>query len=1387
MMSLRVDRLLLLCTVLSFLLPDVALSQSTGTCETGMAEGYVDAANVRARILNNGALFWSGSPSAYTVPQDGNANALFSGSLLMGGFVDGQLRTAASTYGPWEFWPGPHDNALAGNDCKPFDHIYHLTKADQRPVAIADELSFSVRNWPWQLGAPVVDGDGNPNNYDPVLGDRPQLLGDQSLFWIMNDVGNAHGRSASDPLGVEVHSHVFVTTSTENEHFPNSVFYRYVVKNKSDKDISDMYVGMYVDVDLGNYQDDYVGSDTLLGLAFAYNADNDDEGGEGYGSPPPAIGFQVVQGPRADADGVDNNGDGIIDEAGERLRMSSFMMPNNGGGVQGAPGNASDFYNYMQGKWKDGQTVTLGGNGLGFSNIPTSFMFPGNPPGFWSEFDSDGQGSAIAPADRRMMFGIGPFDLPAGEENDFLIASITAFGQDNLDSVSRLKEATTSFIGLTAETIPTTDIGPLVPDAAPTITSPGFGASGQPVPTVVSWSWPGSAALKSIVEVRPSSDPSSVKEFRTTGRSLKLELETDTEYIVRVRLATLDGMGPWSETVRFSTGNFNSKGVDLITDFVVTQNASGQLDPPIGAAADWQGFPGTGSPTSDQQTTGQKWLIHAGGSTGSYENFLSRWLRNGVDRIAGSNWEIRFTGAGKAIMYWGSGEAIDVPFELWSTGEDPIDPADDKQYVPLLLDEESDGIWGLAAKDHPVSEGSDDPYTDWIYWYEGNYEAEVASGFDFATLGNEIVGRTVLVALDAGDVSDGTLDAIPAERRLPEIGTVFRIETTPPPSPIPSAPAEGQIVWSNRPVVFSWWAWREPTTLLRVSTSADMSDIFWETSNVQSNVSSPMAFPPGEYFWQVTDVTGGTSPIVRFEAGTPPSNSYSADPVFSAALNFSDGQTSQTLIAGMSSAATNGYDQGIDQFAPPPPPSGVMDTRFVRDGENYTTDIVASVSGTVSWMLGVSHGSNPITMSWSEETLPSVGSLRLRDTLGGGIVDVFLTGSSSVEVPSGLTQLELIYNQIVNQTTPFNSGWNIVGLSVEPPTSDYTVLFPEALSQTLFEFSGSYSFPSGGYLSPGTGYWLRYGENVVNTIEGAPIFTVSTSLRKGWNLISPPNCDFSIHQVTPSAALLPGTLYGYAGGYNLTSEMKPGYGYWIRASESANITMDCNVPPAPPGKRMESLDLTSFAHLRVQNADWQPSNLFITNSPSTRIPDDAYTIPPRDPHGRWQPAFEDGRYVSVDGAGMIDLSLAEYPLSFSLAGTSDKPLHLAFFGPEGRVDREQYLNPGEPLILIDSRYSAFKLSTDMVMLPADFAVHPVFPNPASAKATFVLDLPEAERVSAEMFDMLGRRVAILTSNELMKAGSHRMSVETHHLSSGTYVVRINADSGTRSLKMTVLK
>ena len=88
-------------------------------------------------------------------------------------------------------------------------------------------------------------------------------------------------------------------------------FYSTKIINRGFTTLNECYMGQWVDADLGNYADDYVGCDVGRGLCFCYNGDDDDEGVLGYGLNPPTIGVDYFEGP--------------TDTAGNQMGLSHFM------------------------------------------------------------------------------------------------------------------------------------------------------------------------------------------------------------------------------------------------------------------------------------------------------------------------------------------------------------------------------------------------------------------------------------------------------------------------------------------------------------------------------------------------------------------------------------------------------------------------------------------------------------------------------------------------------------------------------------------------------------------------------------------------------------------------------------------------------------------------------------------------------------------------------------------------------------------------------------------------------------------------------------------------------------------------------------------------------
>ena len=408
--------------------PAAAQGPAPGECTLGTAEASLDINNIFATLFNTGSLFYGNSVSAaYLAPKASEHSPIYASGIWVGGQVNGDLRVAGSRYDGFTFWPGPlgsDGRPVDPNNCAPYDRLYSVTRTDIANFEAGLGTSSDLADWPVDLGAPVIDGDGVPGNYNLAGGDRPEIIGDQGIWWVMNDVGGEHTDQGTDPLGIEVQ--VLAFAFSRSDALGETTFYRYRIINKSGVPIEQTYISVFSDPDLGGAGDDVVGYDDELGLGFVYNADNSDSA---YGIPP-AAGYDFFQGP-------------IID--GDTLGATAFSYFTNTSGPSSDPGTGEEIYNYMQGLWGDGTPMRARGDGYGAQDgAPiTKFAFPGDPVvgEFWSELNLDGAGAASTGADRRFAISTGPFTLQPNDPQDIVFGVVFAQGASNLGSVTALRAA----------------------------------------------------------------------------------------------------------------------------------------------------------------------------------------------------------------------------------------------------------------------------------------------------------------------------------------------------------------------------------------------------------------------------------------------------------------------------------------------------------------------------------------------------------------------------------------------------------------------------------------------------------------------------------------------------------------------------------------------------------------------------------------------------------------------------------------------------------------------------------------------------------------------------------------------------------------------------------
>ena len=683
-------RLSLLATILALAVP--ALAQTPGSCEAGQAIGTLDQSAVQASFPNTGTLFFGqGLRADYLVPKDLGVSPIYVASVWISGTVGGELRIAATAYGQgatnndyFEFWPGPLDDGATlpnPTDCSAYDRIWVVSQSDVAAYESGQTPSDDLAEWPVGLGAPAVTEAGAPvvpthrdQRIDLTVGERPVLSGTQTAFWVMNDVGNVHRTTDSEPLGVEVAVTAFGIAST-TPAFNEATFYRYQITNRSPVAIDDMRVGFFADTDLGNASDDFVGIDTTRAMGFTYNADAFDE--DAYRSPPPAFGVDILGG-----------------TADRTPTATSFMYFVNADHSYGVLRNASQIDWAMRGLSQFGQPMTEGGYGFGWTGPPTTFAFPGDPVtgSAWSE-ENNGDGRNYA-SDRRFALSSELGSLASGASATIDYALVYARGTDRLDSITALRAARDA---IQAEYDAGTLFAPArpltgVPPGVPTLLSPAEGAG--PLSGAVELTWSASpGALNYLVETSESADFSDVERRIVAGTSTMYETRSISPFIdsdVHVYWRVTARRGALISP-RTPIRSFEIALPAVVPDaYIVEIVGPGGADPCGPEATSTVGCPPPGSPLTP--TLPGNDVYQSLNGTGAYAMTFSgpAGSAESLRYFAPNDFEIRVVPEDQGSYgYYSTGRIIRVPFQIWDIGSatpgEANDPSDDVRMVPFLV------------------------------------------------------------------------------------------------------------------------------------------------------------------------------------------------------------------------------------------------------------------------------------------------------------------------------------------------------------------------------------------------------------------------------------------------------------------------------------------------------------------------------------------------------------------------------------------------------------------------------------------------------------------------------------------------------------------------------
>jgi hypothetical protein len=86
----------------------------------------------------------------------------------------------------------------------------------------------------------------------------------------------------------------------------------------------------------------------------------------------------------------------------------------------------------------------------------------------------------------------------------------------------------------------------------------------------------------------------------------------------------------------------------------------------------------------------------------------------------------------------------------------------------------------------------------------------------------------------------------------------------------------------------------------------------------------------------------------------------------------------------------------------------------------------------------------------------------------------------------------------------------------------------------------------------------------------------------------------------------------------------------------------------------------------------------------------------------------------------------------------------------------------------------------------DFVLHQNYPNPFNPSTAISHQLPVTSHVDVRVYDVLGREVAVLVSEE-MSAGTHSATWNAANMPSGVYFARLQAGNFTQTRRLLLVK
>lgn len=479
------------------------------------------------------------------------------------------------------------------------------------------------------------------------------------------------------------------------------------------------------------------------------------------------------------------------------------------------------------------------------------------------------------------------------------------------------------------------------------------------------------------------------------------------------------------------------------------------------------------------------------------------------------------------------------------------------------------------------------------------------------------------------------------------------------------------------------------------------------------------------------------------------------------------------------------------------------------DFYSYNADMARILANAVVNLSGASF----FTLSQQSGSVPEGSSLDIEVTFDATEIPpskyeaTIIVQSNDPVTKTVPVSIELSVLQEGSMDIPLQENWNLISFNVQPEFSDADEVLGDILENTrvVLGFDGTgltydpsldSDFNTLTSFESRNGYWFKMLDPDILSIDGyiqAPDTPIE--LAEGFNLIGYLSQDVdSLTHALSSIMDNVEIVLGFNGGglawspdipneFNTLQYLEPGFGYWVKLSQADTLVY--------PDSGIVGIELQSKILSSSQLASKQKSHLSTTPTRNwITVWGNGINLGNEPiPVGTIVKAFDSqgnvaGHSIIKEAGKLHGMSIyRDDPISDKDEGADVNEYLTLTFGDVEIQNALQWKAHGEMIDVVTIVTGIENLNA----IPKAFALEQNYPNPFNPATIIKYALPARAKVTIEVFNTLGQRVAVLLDNQEQPASFHSIRFDAQSLASGMYIYRIKAGRFVATKKMLLIK